>query len=65
MLLTNQHTAKTLFARPRPEVVSNAAHLQAFQEKRALQREETRLAEKQQRLEKRKTNPSSTPSFFR
>ena len=65
MITTNQYAAKALFARPRPEAGSNAAHLQAFREKRALQREETRLAEKQQRLEKRRTDPTGTPSFFR
>lgn len=65
MLPTNHHTVKTLFARPSPEAGSNAARLQEFHNRRALQREEARLADKQQRLEKRRTNPSSTPSFFR
>lgn len=62
---TTHHTAKSLFKRQIPEEGSNAARLHEIRNRQAFRSEETRLAEKQQRLENRKVTPSRVASFFR
>lgn len=61
---TTHHTAKSLFKRQIPEEGSNAARLHEIRNKQAFRSEETRLAEKQQRLENRKVTPKPGCLFF-
>jgi hypothetical protein len=64
MINTASHAAEGLFKRPDAEEGSNAAKLQDLRSRQILRKRETKLAEMQQRLEKRIVAVGRT-SFFR
>ncbi|KGD86203.1 MULTISPECIES: hypothetical protein [Rhizobium/Agrobacterium group] len=65
MIKTTRHAAEGLFKRPDPAEGSDAAKLQDFRSRQVLRKRETKLAEMQQRLEKRATDTVGLTSFFR
>ncbi|TCV70000.1 hypothetical protein EDE05_11115 [Neorhizobium sp. R1-B] len=65
MINTASHAAAGLFKRPDAEEGSNAAKLQDLRSRQILRKRETKLAEMQQRLEKRVVGAVRLPSFFR
>ncbi|MBX4957564.1 MULTISPECIES: hypothetical protein [Rhizobium] len=65
MTNTTRHAAESMFKRSKPEQGSDAAKLQDFLSRQALRRRATKLAEMQQRLEKRTAGTVGLASFFR
>lgn len=64
MIDTARHAAEGLFKRPDAGEGSNAAKLRDFRSRQILRKREIKLAELQQRLEKRAADPAVT-LFFR
>ena len=61
---TARYAAESLFKRPQAQEGSNAQKLRDFRSRQILRKREVKLAELQQRLEKRAVDPAVT-SFFR
>ncbi|MGR9170625.1 MULTISPECIES: hypothetical protein [Rhizobium] len=65
MINITRHAAEGLFKRSGPENGSDAAKLRDFRSRQALRKREMKLAEMQQRLERRVAGTVAPASFFR